>query len=253
MYRVPAFLSCQTGQLPTHISLEPFFPSPVLPMTPTPLSPAVKAAPKPSLKPGRHVSKENRVLRQFLRTEETRPALQTPKLENIRYRILRAFKKTISRIWTKRNVGRKGLLDFRGGRITGQQELETFSNYLLLQMRVLSGVTELSAEPKADQSKDQLNCHFRTYNNAYLSSIFSTCEIRIAYRLYLKLVFCEDSPESLVRRFKMKCCGSKVHRDQCTEKWAAFRMLLEEYLGAKVVEDGEVSRSLEMIAETGKS
>lgn len=253
MYRVPAFLSCQTGQLPTHISLEPFFPSPVLPTTPAPLPTPVKALPKHSLKPGRHVSKENRVLRQFLRTEETRPALQTPKLENVRYRVLRAFKKAISRVLTKRNVGRKGLLDFQGRMTVGQEELETFTNYLLSQMRMLSGVTELSAEPKADQCKDQLNCHFRTYNNAYLSSIFSTAETRIAYRLYLKLVFCEDSPESLVRRFKMKCCGSKAHKDQCREKWADFRLLLEEYLGAKVVEEGEVGRSLEMIEETRES
>jgi len=250
MYRVPDFLSFPNRQLPTHISLEPFFPSPVPSTSPAPLVTPAKAVRKHPLKPGRHISKENQVLRQFLRTEETRAALQTPKLENIRYRVLRAFKKAMSRMLTKRNVGWKGLLDFRGRMQVGQQEMETFREYLLSHMPMLTGVSELSAEPQADQSKAKQDCRFRTYNSAYLCSIFSASETRVAYRLYLKLVFCEESPESLVRRFKMTCCRGKVHRDQCRGKWATFRQLLEEYLGAKVVEGGEASRSVDTLEET---
>jgi hypothetical protein len=249
MYRVPKFVSSPTQQLPTHISLEPFFPRQVAsePVA-LPVAPA-KAVPKHPLKPGRHISKENLVLRQFQRTEETRAAAQAPKLENIRYRVLRAFKKTINRILTGKSVGWKGLLDFQSRTQVGEQELEAFKSYLMAHSSQLNGFTSLSSEPKADQYKGQLNCEFRTYNSAYLSSIFSTFENRIAYQLYLKLVFCEDRPESLVFRFKMRCCRNAAHNDKCREKWAAFRQLLEKYLGASVAGVEEATERQEVLAK----
>ena len=250
MYRVPNFISASPQQFPTHISLEPFFPKQVSsePVA-LPVAPA-KTVPKHPLKAGRHISKENRVLRQFQRTEETRATMQAPKLENMRYRVLRAFKKTISRILTGRHVGWKGLLDFQSRTQVGEQELEAFKSYLMAHSSQLIGFTGLSSEPKGDQYKGQLVCEFRTYNSAYLSSIFSTNENRIAYQLYLKLVFCESRPESLIFRFKMRCCRNVAHNEKCGEKWATFRQLLVEYLGARVADAEEPTGRQETVAKT---
>ena len=253
-YSPPLSILSQQPPLPTHITLEPLpafaptFGSAVLmhrsapapeadlwgnyfPSPPNSSAQLLSAA----RKPGRKVSKINKTLRLFTRSD---PAYQTksPKLENIRYRVMRTLKKTLRRLFERRTIKRKGLLEMQCKTDELDKCLADFKQYARNHREVLEDFSQLINGPKVDQSRNPQSTTFSTYNNSYMEYVFQTPEVRSIYQLFIKLIYSVPESDSLSHRFFIKCCKSEAHSSDCITRWEEFRRLLVEYMGTKVLE-----------------
>lgn len=183
-------------------------------------------------KPGRRISKENATLRKFVRDQEGAP--QAPKLENIRYRVMRTLKKVLRRIAAGKSAGSRGLLQFQYNSGLGAYWFALMQEFAMNHEKSVLRFAELQNGPKVDQSKVSGNSRFSTYNNPYMDHVFSNYEIRVIYRLFVNLLFSDDRPHSLNTRFKILCCPKSTHGEECMEKWREFRKMMEDYLGAHI-------------------
>lgn len=236
-YDFPLYLARQSSPLCTHISLEPLSPCQVSPGSKALLhssssDPAVPA--KDTEAQASAQSKTGNTLKLFKRLN-TRHKNLSPKLENIRYRVLRTLKKALRRIYTKKDIKPKGLMGVDlASELVAKQWL-SFQGFAMDFRCALEPFSQLKNGPKVDQARSpRTNTSFTTYNNAYISSIFQVAEVRKVYQLFVQVLFAESSCESLKHRFGMVCCTSGLHWSVCEEKWKAFRDLLEGYLGANI-------------------
>ena len=187
------------------------------------------------------------MLRRFIRAQEGVRS-QPPKLENIRYRVMRTLKKVLRRLSIEKTAGTRGLLQFpyhTGPAAFWYRKMCSFSS---ANPRPISRFAELSNGPKVDQSKSISSSNFSTYNNPYMDFVFSTYEVRVVYRLFVNFLFADDRPSSLNQRFKILCCKGQTHKEDCKEKWKEFRKMMEGYLGAKV-QRAEEERIPELVEE----
>ena len=170
------------------------------------------------------------VLKQFSRTikEESRP----PKLENLRYRVMRSLKKSIRRLLQDKEVSTKGLMAMPGE--LEPQALSQIKEFCQLHQQALADFASLKNGPCVDHRRSGTTTGHNTYNNNYMREIFRQGEVRDAYSLYIRLLFSKDTPESLCKRFKVQCCGLGVHSLACQEKWREFKRILVDFLGAEV-------------------
>ena len=238
-YTFPRDLAQQSSPLLTHISLEPL---PRLPSSATqsPLNVTKETcedneeARDQQNKPGKRGNGQGEILKLFKRLKTRRKSLP-PKLENIRYRVLRTLKKALRRTYAKKNIKAKGLMGIDLSRDTLAQEWNQFQAFASEFRVVLEPFSQLRNGPKVDQARRPNSATtFTTYNSSYISTIFQGAEVRKVYQLFVKVLFAESNCESLRNRFGMRCCESGLHWSECEEKWRAFRGLMEGYLGANL-------------------
>lgn len=169
------------------------------------------------------------VLKQFTRQigGEARP----PKLENLRYRVMRSLKKFIRRLLQDKEVSKKGLMAIQGE--LDPQVLDEMQECCQLHRKVLGDFSSLKNGPCVDHRRSGTKTGHNTYNNNYMREIFRQDEVREAYSLYIRLLFSRDQAENLCHRFKIQCCDG-VHDSTCEEKWKEFRRILVDFLGAEV-------------------
>jgi hypothetical protein len=170
------------------------------------------------------------ILKQFRRKSNSE--LRLPKLENLRYRIMRSIKKLIRRLLHNQEISKKGLLAVPGG--LDSASLSRIKDYCHANRSVLEQFSALQNGPCVDHRHLSIDTGHNTYNNAYMRAIFSQHEVREAYTLYIHLLFTRDQPDSLCRRFKMECCLRQSHDDDCCKKWNSFKASLMDFLGAEV-------------------
>ena len=235
-YEVPAGVLVSGHPLPKHISLEPCDSLLAFLRTETSTGQYEEDG-RPCLsesvrKPGRRVSKENATLRKFVRDQEGTP--QPPKLENMRYRVMRTLKKVLRRMAAGKSAGSRGLLQFQYGNGLGAHWYSQMQEFTMNHQRSVLRFAELQNGPKVDQSKASGTSNFSTYNNPYMDHVFTSYEIRVIYRLFVNLLFSDERPLSLNQRFKILCCPKSSHNEECIEKWAEFRTMMEDYLGAHI-------------------
>lgn len=239
-YAFPRDLAQQSSPLLTHISLEPL-PRFLLSATVQSASNVNKETCEDNEetreqlnKPGKRGNGQGEILKLFKRLK-TRRKNQSPKLENLRYRVLRNLKKALRRTYAKKAIKAKGLMGIHLSRDTLVQEWSSFQAFASEFRLVLEPFSQLRNGPRVDQARHpHVTTSFTTYNNSYISSIFQAAEVRKVYQLFVKLLFAESNCESLRTRFGMMCCESGLHWSQCEEKWGAFRGLMEGYLGANL-------------------
>ena len=178
----------------------------------------------------------NQILKQFSRTINSHP--RPPKLENLRYRVMRSLKKFIRRLLEEKSVSKKGILAISGQ--LDQKLMHTIQEYCKVHRSALADFAVLKNGPCVDHRRSGRKTGHNTYNNSYMREIFREREVREAYSLYVQLLFSRDQPEGLCKRFKVECCGESSHGDECGRKWGEFRKVLVEFLGAEV-DGGEES------------
>lgn len=242
IYRVPRTILSHSKPLQTHVTLEPLPEFASMRNTPSTCSGEAKEhfefldyreETSTSKKPGRKITSLNATLRLFTRCHPTH-SHQPPKLENIRYRIMRTLKKTLRRVYEKKGIKRKGLMDFDVDLEVSCGKLREFKEYARENREELEPFSQLVNGPKVDQSRRPQKPSFSTYNNSYLEHVFQNPTIRRIYGLFITLIYSNDQVQSLMKRFEMKCCEKKEHFEGCGEKWKAFREVLDGYLGTKV-------------------
>lgn len=246
-YALPQPILAHSVPLQTHVTLEP------LPAFAETLGSAVllsgvqvytrsmrlsETCPEPDSllgfkKPGRKVSSLNTTLRLFTRADPSH-ADKPPKLENIRYRVMRTLKKTLRRIFEHKNIKRRGLLDVELKMGSGEESFKAFKSFAKENRAELERFSQLVNGPKVDQSRRPQRTGFSTYNNSYMEHVFQSAPIRQVYLLFVGLVYSCGLAESLSKRFAINCCCDDQHRPQCQVRWEAFRELLDCYMGAKV-------------------
>lgn len=170
------------------------------------------------------------ILKQFSRTikDEARP----PKLENLRYRVMRSLKKFIRRLLQDKEVSTKGLMA-----MPGELDLELLAQiqaYCQVRKSALAEFSSLKNGPCVDHRRSGTTTGHNTYNNNYMREIFRQEEVREVYSLYIRLLFSKDTPDSLCKRFKIQCCSHIHHSLTCEEKWREFKQILMDFLGAEV-------------------
>ena len=187
---------------------------------------------------GRKISKVNQILRSFRREQISR-TYQPPKLENVRYRVMRTLKKVLRRLEKGKALGSKGLLALNYTAGPAAASFEAFTDFARSHADAISEFSEISNGPKVDKGKlkAEHESRFFTYNNSYMEHIFSVVEVRTVYRLFVKFVFSDDRPSSLNDRFRIWCCTSTSHDLTCVEKWRSFRTMLDQYLGANLPDE----------------
>lgn len=189
-------------------------------------------------RPGRRVSNINITLRLFMRSDPAHMD-KPPKLENIRYRVMRTLKKTLRRIFERKLIKWRGLLEMERGNEIVEKRLLEFKQFARNHRSVLLDFSQLVNGPRVDQSRHPGDTTFSTYNNSYMEYVFQTPEVRAIYQLFVQLIYSEPSSASLSRRFSIRCCSGPNHDSDCTASWDSFRKLLEGYMGTRI---GEGSR-----------
>lgn len=227
-YRFPEDIAREPRPLKTHISLEPlpaYKDSAGAQVLLTEIN--LSQAPDPTLYPP---SPPKNTLRLFKRLEK-KHSQTSPKLENLRYRILRGLKKLLRRVYARKSVLPKGLMamDMTGTRVA--EEMKEFSALALGYGEVLGDFADLRNGPRVDQARTARSTEHITYNNAYVAQVFRKKEVRECYLRFVRLLFAENDCESLVKRFEMRCCEKGQHHWECDSKWRKLRQLLEAYFG----------------------
>lgn len=235
-YDFPLYLASQSSPLCTHISLEPLSLCQSVPQS-SDLHLAGSALPAPARDVGEGEGTQGKrtdTLKLFKRLDARHKNL-SPKLENIRYRVLRTLKKALRRTYTEKGIKAKGLMGIDLTSESVSKQWHRFQDFARDFQTALEPFSLLRNGPKVDQARcPHAHASFTTYNNAYISSIFQIAEVRHVYKLFVQVLFAESSCESLKRRFGMACCANGLHWIVCEEKWKAFRGLLEDYLGANL-------------------
>ena len=215
-YIVPSHLLARPQPLPRHVSLECLFSLPC-------------AEAKEGKKKGAmHEEKEGgatmEVLKMFVRAGKEKKR-RIPKLENLRSTVMRSFKKTLRAILQadpKRYYVK--MLPTRSPAFA--------SVYALLQAQVLSH-SQTSSCLSLLQNGPQVDSHvsspYKTYNNAYMSTVFRSIEASSLFRLFLSVLFCDLHAESLCIRFSLRCCESKEHSETCQRKWKLMSEVLSTW------------------------
>lgn len=191
-------------------------------------------------RPGRKVSDQSLILRKFLRMNKKRRSAP-PKLENIRYRVMRSLKKVVRRLATDKTLKPKGLLQFALGNVSSVYWKEELATYIAENTEALLDFADVQNGPKVDQCVPNVESQFSTYNNRYLEWVFEKEEVRVAYQLFAKLVFADQSPDALNALFRVRCCRSQTHDSTCQAKWTEFRSMVESYFGLNVAVQPRVS------------
>jgi hypothetical protein len=189
-------------------------------------TPEIKQLQEIRLRKGQEIGQ---ILKQF--TREIAGEARPPKLENLRYRVMRSLKKFIRRLLQDKKVSKKGLMA-----ISGELDpvvLDQIQEYCQLHRQVLTTFASLRNGPCVDHRRSGTNTGHNTYNNNYMREIFKQEEVRETYSLYIRLLFSKDQVESLCHRFKIRCCDER-HSEVCEGKWREFRKILVEFLGADV-------------------
>lgn len=169
------------------------------------------------------------VLKQF--TREIAGEARPPKLENLRYRVMRSLKKFIRRLLQDKKVSKKGLMAIPGE--LDPEVLDQIQEYCQLNRPVLTTFASLQNGPCVDHRRSGTNTGHNTYNNTYMREIFRQEEVRETYSLYIRLLFSRDQVHSLCNRFKIRCCEGR-HEEACEGKWREFKKILVDFLGADV-------------------
>ena len=169
------------------------------------------------------------VLKQF--TREIAGEARPPKLENLRYRVMRSLKKFIRRMLQDKEVSKKGLMAVQGE--LDYMVFDQIREYCQMHRDVLSDFASLKNGPCVDHRRSGAATGHNTYNNNYMREIFRKEEVREAYSLYIRLLFSRDQVENLCNRFKIRCCLGR-HSEECEGKWKEFKRILMDYLGAEV-------------------
>ena len=237
-YEVPVALLRAQEALPTHVSLEPLLAA----RTGTQLGDSAgrldtQTRQSRSKRVGRKVSKVNQVLRAFQRKQMS-STYQPPKLENVRYRVMRTLKKVLRRLSNGKPPGHKALLAMNYQSQAVAVAFQRFREYAEYQGEIIREFYEVANGPKVDKGrlKEERESRFFTYNNSYMMHIFAKAEIRLVYRLFIEFVFSENHPSSLNDRFNIWCCKSSQHSAACISKWQSFRLMLDQYLGTDLPE-----------------
>ena len=170
------------------------------------------------------------VLKQFTRNikAESRP----PKLENLRYRVMRSLKKFIRRLLQDKEVSKKGLMAIKGD--LDHFSLSEIKSYCERHRQALTDFSSLQNGPCVDHRRSGMKTGHNTYNNNYMREIFRQEEVRETYTRYIQLLFTKDQPDSLCHRFKIQCCPTSLHDQVCSKKWLEFKNILLDFLGADV-------------------
>lgn len=164
------------------------------------------------------------VLKMFVRAGKEKKR-RIPKLENLRSTVMRSFKKTLRAILQadpKRYFVK--MLPTRSPAFV--------CAYSQLQAQVLSH-SQTSCSLALLQNGPQVDSHssslYKTYNNAYMSTVFRCQEASSLFRLFLSVLFCDLQAESLCERFSLRCCEGQKHSEPCQRKWTQLREMLSAW------------------------
>jgi hypothetical protein len=75
----------------------------------------------------------------------------------------------------------------------------------------------------------------KTYNNDCLKELFQTPLSKELWQAYIKVIFSDSDPNSLIYRFEFTCCKCTSHTQACRQKWEELRQVLVDYLGSMEV------------------
>ena len=151
------------------------------------------------------------------------------KFENIRMRFYRKFKSTLRRYFDTKTLKIDGIArkdDF-------SCLIDEFLSFCNSNISAISQFAMKTSGPKVDHKNSNVTVAFTTYSNKYVESVLSNPTVARAYSLYVDIIFESLPIDQLVKFWKMKCCGSGKHEEECQRKWmklkCAFLQEMEVY------------------------
>lgn len=212
-YIVPTHLLTRPAPLPRYVSLECLA-----------LSPCPQAKVSKEMSGERESVATQEVLKMFVKVGNPRKRC-VPKLENFRSTVMRSFKKTLRAILHP--DPKKYYVKMLPARSAAFPAV-----YSQLQAMVRSHSASsrcLSLPQNGPQVDSHTRSPYKTYNNAYMNTVFRSKEASSLFQAFLAVLFCELQAESLCARFGFRCCGSKEHEDTCFRKWKLMKEVLKTW------------------------
>ena len=145
------------------------------------------------------------------------------KFEYIRTRLFRSLKRSIRLFQSKGNFGLGGVASHSASKSSAL--MMKIKELCRSDSRLVSSFADTRQGPSIDSLHSSPSPLYKTYNNKYLTSIFSHSLLRDIYLLYIDLSFQETDLNTLCRNWKMHCCEGK-HTLECQKHWEEFRLLL---------------------------
>ena len=212
-YIVPTHLLTRSAPLPRYVSLECLA-----------LPPCPQAKVEKEMSGERESLAIQEVLKMFVKVGNLRKRC-APKLENFRSTVMRSFKKTLRSILHP--DPKKYYVKMLPTRSPAFPAV-----YSQLQAQVRSHFASsrcLSLLQNGPQVDSHTRSPYKTYNKAYMSTVFRSKEASSLFRAFLAALFCDLKAESLCARFGFRCCGGKEHEDTCLEKWKLMKEVLNSW------------------------
>lgn len=162
-------------------------------------------------RPGRKVTEESVLLNKFHPLRKN-----SFKKEYIRTKLIRGHKRLIRDIYK--------------GKLSAMNDTTSEASAVLGKLQRIHEESpayfkELSAtkngpgtDGKAHRAK-YVEAAEQTFNKAYCSRYFSDERVTQSFYYYIELRFCEKSPAALCEFFRVRCCSSNLHSEECVELW----------------------------------
>ena len=169
------------------------------------------------------------ILKKFLK------GTKDPKKEYVRCNLIRGHKRairqvfvnkipsaTIHKIDTSSSVQTENWLKFA---------FQVKSNEIILKAKSQTTegpITDGKTKRKASNINNEI---LKSFNDTFCRDYFNSEVVVESFVKYLAIIFSSMDPESLIERFKFRCCRNEEngsHNDECKENWIELRKYLEE-------------------------
>lgn len=159
--------------------------------------------PSSSMKKGKKITQEKRVVRAH------------PKKEYYRVKLLRAWKKALRNSLNKRMKSEANEFELK------------FIKHGKKNYNILFDIGKTENGPLTEAQSRRINHKNemeRTFNNKYVQELFKCDVNRTSFELYVNSQFYGKSCEELNKEFFFMCCNDDVHNSLCQEKWERLRV-----------------------------
>ena len=150
------------------------------------------------------------ILKKFLK------GTKDPKKEYVRCNLIRGHKRAIRQVQTE------NWLKFA---------FQVKSNEIILKAKSQTTegpITDGKTKRKASNINNEI---LKSFNDTFCRDYFNSEVVVESFVKYLAIIFSSMDPESLIERFKFRCCRNEEngsHNDECKENWIELRKYLEE-------------------------
>ena len=172
----------------------------------------------------------HKLLDNFRITKKTRTGSieAAPKLEYIRTKILRHFKKAIRTV-LEGKTPEAGLHKYQSWSLAWGLKWKSFFCLVQAHGAHLHEVSSLAKGPYID---NRICTQFKTYTNKYVDLFLHDSITYETYLAYVDLLESDEAVSTYCRTFGMRCCDGE-HSEKCEDAWKLFFYFLKEKMNSR--------------------